>query len=366
MKNIRESIGLMAVAMFIVVLMGLAGWNVFAGWKAVEQGVEKPQKPAIEESVQKPPAADSSAGQLKDLQRRLEQIEQEQKMTETAAKHASSSVALIVGEYIWTDPSGRRPLRYQGADASGKEIAGFGGDGSVITRDFTGTGFLLSSGQVLTSGFVLSPWAEDPLLDQSDQPERIPAIRSLHAYFPGRATAVDLKIAHAQENADTVLCTVEHGGFSGSGLQLSKTPVQTGEALVSIGYPGGVPLLAARLPDDMKRELVKFGTDNTDALAMARRPWTVQPVNRAARVSVQTGGKIFYEMLNSLGNTGGPLNMEGKVAAMNHRSIRMSHRSTWRCPSFRSWLADVTTGRAFPAIDCLSGSGSSISAPGAR
>src|SRR5205085_12367314 len=99
-----------------------------------------------------------------ELEKRVERLELEQKMPQNVARAASSSVALIIGEYIWTDRTGRRPLRYRGIDASGaplrdekgQELVAFDADGPIVMRDFTGSGFLLNSHQLLTSGFVLN------------------------------------------------------------------------------------------------------------------------------------------------------------------------------------------------------------------
>ena len=72
-----------------------------------------------------PPAspAPSLASLEKEVQEqgeRLRQLEQSQHMPETIFREASASVGLIVGEYIWTDRAGRRPLHYQGFDQNGK------------------------------------------------------------------------------------------------------------------------------------------------------------------------------------------------------------------------------------------------------
>src|SRR3989475_10037076 len=90
-------------------------------------------------------------------------------------------------------------------DSGGREIVSFDAEGPIVVREFTGTAFLLTSGEVLTSDFILRPWDADPLFDQ-DQPERVPSIRLLHAYFPGSTAAVDLKIEHTDDNSSTVLC----------------------------------------------------------------------------------------------------------------------------------------------------------------
>src|SRR5207247_2089240 len=162
--------------------------------------------------------------------------------------------------YTGLDESGS-PLRYCGR----RKIVSFDVEGPVVVREFTGSAFLLASGEVLTSDFILRPWDADPLFDQ-DRPERVPSIRLLHAYFPGSAAAVDLKIEYTDDNSSTVLCSIKGSRPPAAGLQLSQGAVVTGEALVSIGYPGGVGLIAARAPNDVRRELFKFPTTATDEI----------------------------------------------------------------------------------------------------
>ncbi|PYS13119.1 MAG: hypothetical protein DMG15_12085 [Acidobacteria bacterium] len=55
------------------------------------------------------------------------------------------------------DDSGN-PLR----DSDGQEIVSFDSEGPMVIREFTGTAFLLSSGEMLTSDFILKPWDADP------------------------------------------------------------------------------------------------------------------------------------------------------------------------------------------------------------
>ena len=331
MKILRDSIGLIVAGMLIVGMLGLAGWSVYAGHKAVEESTVRQQaEPLVAESpVAAAPAPEDESWKLtaEHLEQRLRRLEQSQNMPQNVARGSASSVALVIGEYVWTDRSRRHLLRYAGTDDSGaplrdqqgQEVVSFDGEGPVVIREFSGTAFLLASGEVLTTSFILSPWAEDPLLDQSDDPERTPSMRMLHAYFPGSTSAVDLKIEHPDENAQTVICSIKGTHPAAAGLKFGKAGVDTGEALVSIGYPGGVALMAARVPDDMRRELLKFPGTATDEVAqfLAERGF-IQPVVLQARVTAQSDGKIFYNMANTFGNTGGPLlNAEGKVVAVS-------------------------------------------------
>jgi Trypsin-like peptidase domain len=338
MRILGDSIGFIVAAVLILGLLGLAAWSVYAARKAVEELTvhQRPTPFEKHELINRPasgrPSEDQSWKQVaRNLEQRLNRLEQAQKMPQNIARDAASSVALVIGEYIWTDRKGRRPLRYAGLDGSGiplrdsrgNEIVGVDGQGPFVIREFSGTGFLLASGEVLTSGFILSPWQDDPLLEEpdgeSEEPDRLPSIRLLHAYFPDSPSAVDLTIEHPDEKGETVLCSIKGERPSAPGLQFSKAGVETGEALVSIGYPGGVALMAARVPDDVRKELFRFPATATDELAQfLAEHGLIQPVVTQARITAKTDKKIFYNMVNSLGNTGGPLlNAEGKVVAMS-------------------------------------------------
>jgi len=335
LKIVRDSIGFIITAILIVALLGAAGWSVYAGRKVVGELAAPDHNEALEASRLKPneptlttsPTSDPSGNQaLQRLEERLRRLEKAQSMPQSVARRASSSIALLVGEYIWTDRTGRKPLRYAGLDNSGnplrdsegQEIVSFDGEGPIVIREFTGTAFLLTSGDVLTSDFILKPWNADPLFNEAP-PERVPSLRLLHAYFPGSTSTADLKIEHVDESSRTVLCSIKGGRPSAAGLQLDNRSVNTGEALVSIGYPGGVGLIVARAPEDVRRELFKFPTTATDEIAefLAQRG-LIQPVVEETRVTALTEGNIYYDMMNTFGSTGAPLlNGENKVVAFN-------------------------------------------------
>src|SRR3989441_727960 len=226
------------MAILIVGLLGVAGWSVYAGRKIVGELALSQQAAALDHTYLRPdepvPAASAALDPswkeaAQKLEQRLRRLEQAQSMPQSVAREASSSVALVVGEYIWTDRMGRKPLRYAGLDESGtalrdsggREIVSFDAEGPIVVREFTGTAFLPASGEVLTSDFILRPWDADPLLDQ-DQPELVPSIRLLHAYFPGSPAAGGLKIEHPDGTTGTGLSPDMRSGPPAAGLELSQ------------------------------------------------------------------------------------------------------------------------------------------------
>src|SRR5881396_2235380 len=144
------------MAILIVGLLGVAGWSVYAGRKVVGELVLSHQAAALDNPYLRPdeplPASRAASDPswkeaAQKLEERLRRLEQAQAMPQSVARQASSSVALVVGEYIWTDRTGRKPLHYAGLDDSGnplrdsdgQEIVSFDSEGPMVIREFTGT-----------------------------------------------------------------------------------------------------------------------------------------------------------------------------------------------------------------------------------
>jgi len=337
------------VAGAFLIFSSWAAWSVFARRAAPELLVKlqsaPPQQPV-------PPNLDAHEKQVREQAAELRQLSEAQNMPQRISRETAASVALIIGDYIWTDPTGRRPLRYKGLDKNGvylrdqdgRESVAFEADGPIVVREFQGTGFLIDSEHVLTGGFVLAPWAADPLLDESENPELIPSIRTLHAYLPGVTKALNLKIGRAAESADAVVCVVDGGVVSGHGLVLSRSEKeQAGEPILLLGYPGGIEILASRVPDDVHYELYKFGRPSMDETAqlLAAKGY-IHPIAMPSRVSGQTEDRIFFETLDSTGTTGGPImNSRGQVIAISqstHTAYPSFNMAVSVAP-MKSWIA---------------------------
>src|SRR5438477_11941139 len=66
--------------------------------------------------------------QIADQAQRLQRLEREQNMPAEITRDLGSGLALIVGEYVWTDATGQRLLRYQGLTESGEYLRGQDGN----------------------------------------------------------------------------------------------------------------------------------------------------------------------------------------------------------------------------------------------
>jgi len=292
--------------------------------------------------------------QVEEQGKLIQELEQTQNMPERITEESAGGVALVVGQYLWMDSSGKRPLRFQGRDASGdflrdkdgRELTSFDGDGPPVVREFEGTGFLLDSGHLLTSGFVLEPWELDPIFQNSDRNEVTPSIEMIHAYFPGISKGADVKIDHASADGEVVVCTLDGPGVPPTRLKISnhdKEPL--GMALTYLGYPGGVDLLAAMAPEEVKEEIYKYGTPGADEVAgiLAARGY-IHPISAQSRVVEHGQNHIFFETLNNIINAGGPLlNNHGEVVALSlstHPDFTSFSRAILLAP-MKPWIVNA-------------------------
>jgi len=297
----------------------------------------------------------SLESQIQQHMQRLEDLESDQAMVERITQTSSASVCMILGEYVWIDRASGLPLRYEGLDASGEplrwpdgqEQITTGGNGPILVREFSGTGFLIESGVVLTSGYLLAPWERDPLIHQAGNPQIYPRIRLLHAYFPGVDNPFDLTVAEVLENGNSVICRFDPGEARLPSLPITLTEagnISIGEPVVLLGYPGGVDLMMARLPAAMVEEIVRSGKRTYDEMAqeLARRR-LIRPLVMQGRISGQSDDRLFYDAATTYGGSGGPLlNKRGEVVGIELAILPQFSGSNLAISmsSLQSWLAE--------------------------
>jgi trypsin-like peptidase len=316
---------------FVSVFYGRTIWDTYIEGKSsaayLPRAAQTEPEPQISSVSVAPDVADLEA-KLKVQAQRISQLEQTENISKDVSRKAARSVGLIIGEYIWTDATGHKPLRYAGVDAGGNalhdndghELVTFDGEGPIVVREFQGTGFLVHPRYLLTSNFLLSPWIADPLLDQSDNPERFPSIRAMHVYFPGSEDPIDLKIDHADEPGEAVLCILEHEADVQKNPAISlATAAEDGDPAVLLAYPGGVELLVARVPKTELADLYKYGSPSMDETAQwLAKHRLIEPITMQSRIVGHNADRIFFDAANSNGSTGGPLlNAKGQVVAVH-------------------------------------------------
>src|SRR5438093_758291 len=106
----------------------------------------------------------------------------------------------------------------------------------------------------------------EAMLDASEDPQHVPSIRVVHAYLPAVPKPIDLKIDRPAESLEAVICLLQQP-VPNETVSISREHVAAGDPILLLGYPGGVDMLASRVPDDVRHELYAFGQPALDDAA---------------------------------------------------------------------------------------------------
>lgn len=241
---------------------------------------------------------------------------------------AADSIIFLQGAYGFVDPENHRPLRFLalGPDGqplrnpSGEPVITTEGEGPVLERFFTGTGFVASDdGLVLTNRHVAMPWESDDASQALASRGFVPAVRRFVGYLAGVKDPFEVELVVASDDADVavLLC----GGVTGRvrALTLSDVPPQPGDEVIVLGYPTGIRALLARAGEGFVEEL--RSERDMDFWTVARRlseRGRIGPLATRGIVGQVSPTAIVYDAETTSGGSGGPvIGLNGKVVAVN-------------------------------------------------
>jgi serine protease Do len=294
-------------------------------------GIESLRQQSATLAAQRQRDQDTIAKQQEEINRLREMSDQSRLFAQKIAERYSHGVCLIVGSYTFVERGSGRPLRYESADNAGEPIidksgnllASINGAGPAVEVEFTGTGFIVEEGLIVTNKHVVQPWSADPtaqLIEQHGAGFR-PRLESLKALFPSIRTPFDLKITRVSDRFDIALCSFEQGNAALPVLPLSRDDVHSiiGEPVVLLGYPTGVDGLLQRIEEGERREiLAQHGRSAEDVAAGLAARGLVRPLTTTGTVSDALPTRIVHSAHTTEGGSGGPLfDRDGRVIAIN-------------------------------------------------
>jgi serine protease Do len=268
------------------------------------------------------------------LKNRLKDYEEAINFAPKIATSYRGGVCLIVGTYTYRDAQ-QRPLRYidhsfdgsRALSADGKLNVSFEGTGDEFFEEFSGTGFVVAEGVVLTNRHIVQPWWTDPTDKLITQLGGKPYIKEIQAYFPEHKTPFALKPVKFSQESDVAMCMFSPGdakipilpieGF-GEEDETKPLPDITGQAILLMGFPSGVDVLVAQLTDgQLKRDLERRLRVSEKAFLLAQRGELV-PLVTQGHVTRLVAGRIVHDAATQEGGSGSPIfNSSGKVIGIN-------------------------------------------------
>lgn len=283
---------------------------------------------------------------LTDINRSNEEIRNSLSLAVKLRSDYGGGVCLIAGSFYFVEAGTGRPLRYAEDQSSdgGANVQGDQptltpeGNAAIAEYEFSGTGFYVGGGFVMTNRHIAQPWrADDRAASVGSSVKGQPRLKKLNAYFPNQAQPIPLKFKSAGQREDLAICTLDIKDIPTDiamlPLEVDSDSVQVGKAVVMMGYPNGLDRLLALLDDAESRGIQqRYGTLDSllGYLAETRR---IQPLTTQGNITDLDLRRIAYDARTAEGGSGAPLfGPTGRVIGVNFAVFTENQASNFAVP----------------------------------
>ncbi len=285
----------------------------------------------------------SEGGQIQRLEKEVQTLRREFDFAPSVLEKNSGGVSFIIGTYGFVEKASGKSLRFAGLDSQGeplKDASGqvhlaVGDQGALLTRSYTGSGFLISpQGQILTNRHVAEPWAGNETDQQIIQNGFEPRLLFFMAYFPGNEHGYALTVLKNSSTADVSLLQADLGEHHPPVLTLSRDKPRVGEPILLLGYPGGYDGLLARYSEETIKGVMAERPSSPGQLsqALARRN-LIRPISTQGHLGDVLKDRLVYDAQTTHGGSGGPiLNSRGEVIGINFAILESFSGSNFGVP----------------------------------
>jgi S1-C subfamily serine protease len=259
-------------------------------------------------------------------------------LPENVVNSYGRGVCLIYGTYTFIDPRAGREVRFKEPSAAenpigpdGKVNLGVDGNGRVYEVEFTGTGFLVDKGLVLTNRHVVQAWEEDDLASLIRMQGFRPRLKELLAYFPQVRQPVTLRTLEMMQDQDVAICSFDQGSAELPPLPLDEKGenIASGQPVVLIGYPAGLEGLVARVDEKGRSGARPYGNlSYRIQLNELASNYKIRPQSTQGHIS-DVSPQLVYDARTDEGGSGGPVfGANGKVIGINQAILLNSQATT--------------------------------------
>jgi len=257
---------------------------------------------------------------------RLEILERYSRAGARVVADATDSVAFIQGAYGLREiASGRMLRQVVGSDGiplttpRGQPLLSLEGDGPVAEIQFTGTGFFLHRGELVTNRHVALPWESNANSEALAARGHEPVLLKLIAYLPDQKEPIRLELVSKSDDADLAILQAETTARVVPGLDLAKQPPKAGEEIILMGYPTGLRSMLARSGVAFVKKLQDSGDLSFwNVASRLAEDGLLSPLASRGIVGKVGEVAIVYDAETTHGGSGGPvLNLKGEVIAVN-------------------------------------------------
>lgn len=264
-----------------------------------------------------------------------------------------SGVCFIAGTYIFVERGTGRPLREPettptedggeegGAPPTGEQpLLTPEGRGAIVERRFSGTGFYVGNGYVLTNHHLaVQPWLADEggqYLSASVSGQ--PRMTRLVAYFPEQPQAFVLRVRESSRRDDLAVCTIETSTVPPSIAILPLDPsvgtVTVGAPVVMLSYISGVERLMASFSEPEARQInARYGASLETLLNHLAERGMIRPATTQGIITDLPGNQIVTSVTNNTGASGAPVfGSSGRVIGINYLMFTGDTASNFAMP----------------------------------
>ncbi|MBC7930761.1 MAG: trypsin-like peptidase domain-containing protein, partial [Rubrivivax sp.] len=246
-----------------------------------------------------------------------------------------TGTCLIAGSYMIFEPGTGRPLRYPETQMTedGSTLQSGGeqpiltpeGNGPPFIRDFTGTGFHVGGGYIVTNRHLaVEPWTADEGVQAMSAGVRGQfRVTRIVAFFPGNRQAFPMRVRQSSTRDDLSVAYIEPKGLPENlpvlPLDKDSDAAGVGKAVVMMGYPSGVDRLMATIPENEARSLrERYGASVEAMLTYLAERNYIKPLTTQGHITALDNRDLVYDARNAVGGSGSPLfGQTGRVIGVN-------------------------------------------------
>jgi S1-C subfamily serine protease len=346
-KEIRPSTKLIALA----IVVALVGGSLYIGF-AMFKELQRTRK-LIDDQRAQLAQAQKQASQmnqtLTDTVRSNREIRDSLSLAVKLRSDFGSGTCLIAGTYYFVEAGTGRPLRYPEAQTTegGAAVQNSGepntltpeGSAAIAEFQFSGSGFYVGDGFVITNRHIAQPWlADDRAQSLTTTVRGQPRLKKLNAYFPDHAQPIPLKFKVAGSRDDLAICLLDVKDLPTDipvlPLETEEDAVAVGKTVVMMGFPSGIDRLLALLEDAESRSIQQRYGGSLDSLlghlAESRR---IQPLTTQGNITDVNSRRIAYDARTAEGGSGAPVfGPTGRVIGVNFAVFTENEASNFAVP----------------------------------
>jgi len=328
----------------IVMLISAAAYLGSAAYREVQQarrlnegqGLRLAQ---LEERISR------NSQQISDLARSNQDLLANLSLPTKLSNDFNNGVCLISGSYVFIDPNtglplrGMKKLKDESGEVEQPQLT-TGGDSEIAEVFYTGTGFHVGDGYLLTNRHVVvEPWKYDALSYFFGKVLSVqPRLVKLEAFFPGRRRPYQLTVKLASSRDDVAVCKLSGAEASKElpvlPLDQGAEPAKVGQAVTTIGFPAGADRLLSVLPEgEVKRLREQYGEEGPSLLNQLAHRNIFKPLTSQGHVMDLYNDRIVYDAASGEGSSGAPVfGQSGRVIGIHFGYFEQNRLSNYAVP----------------------------------